>query len=352
MSRATSINLSLQGRVQRSAMRVLAKTPLGVLQRRTRVNADGERLLPEIAVVAFASRHVPGAALMNGSVGASRVTLDEASAAMAEDFPPFAIEEDLEIPSPDGPIPATRYRVEAKGARGLIVFLHGGGFVVGSRASHDSLVRALAVASGADVLSIDYRLAPEHVFPAAVDDCVAAFRFAVEKAADWGLDPRKIVLAGDSAGGNLSTVVAQQVRDDAVVPCLQLLIYPAVDLSTKRPSVHEFSEGLFLTEADMDFFTATYLPSPEMLDDPRATPLKGDLAGLAPAHIVVAGFDPLRDEGLEYAAALERAGVEVTLERVGGMIHGFANMGLISPTARAVVGRMADAAARAMDAVN
>ncbi|WOC12552.1 Acetyl esterase [Gordonia sp. MP11Mi] len=333
-------------------MRVLANVPLGVLKLRTRVNADGERLAPEAAIVAFASRHIPGAALMNGGVDQSRVLLDEASTALAESYPPFAIEEDLTIGSSNGPIPATRYRVDEKGARGLIVLFHGGGFVVGSRASHDSLARALAVGSGADVLSVDYRMAPEHVFPAAVDDSVAAFRFAVEQAADWGLDPRKIVVAGDSAGGNLSAVVAQQVRDDAVVPCLQLLIYPAIDLSTKRPSVREFGEGLFLTEADMDFFTETYLPSPGMLDDPRATPLKGELAGLAPAHIVVAGFDPLRDEGLEYAAALERAGVEVTLERAGGMIHGFANMGLISPTARAVVGRMADAAARAMDAVN
>ncbi|MCF8603691.1 alpha/beta hydrolase [Gordonia sp. HY442] len=352
MSRATTVNLSLQSRVQRSAMKALARIPLDVFARKTRVNSDGERLAPEASVVAFASRHVPGAALMNGDVDESRVLLDQASVALAEDFPPFAIEEDLSIPSAAGPIPATRYRVDEKGARGLIVFLHGGGFVVGSRASHDSLVRALAVGSGADVLSIDYRMAPEHVFPAAVDDCVAAFRFAVEKAPDWGIDPRKIVVAGDSAGGNLSAVIAQEVRDDAVQPCLQLLIYPAVDLSTKRPSSHEFGTGLFLTSADMDYFTRTYLPSPEMLDDPRACPLKGDLTGLPPAHVVVAGFDPLRDEGLEYASALERAGVAVTLERASGMIHGFANMGLVSPTARAVVGRMADAAARAMDSVS
>ncbi|MBB4134711.1 alpha/beta hydrolase fold domain-containing protein [Gordonia humi] len=351
MSRATSIKLSLQSRVQRPAMKGLAALPLGVFKRGTRINADGERLAPEMAVIAFASRHLPGASLMNGDVRQSRELLDQTSAAMAQTFPPFAVEEDLTIPSDGGPIPATRYRVDEKGARGLIVFLHGGGFVVGSRASHDSLARELAVASGADVLSVDYRMAPEHVFPAAVDDSVAAFRYAVEKASDWGLDPRRIVVAGDSAGGNLSAVVAQQVRDDAVVPCFQLLIYPVVDVSVTRGSVREFAEGLFLTAADMDFFMDTYLPSPDLVEDPRVSPLKGELAGLPPAHVVVAGFDPLRDEGIEYAKALEKAGVEVTLERASGMIHGFANMGLISPTARAVVGRMAEAAARAMDAV-
>ena len=335
-------------------MRALGALPapvLGAFGRRTRINSDGERLAPEAAMIAFASRHVPGASLMNGSVEQSRALIEETSAALAESFPPFAVEEDLVIPTADGGVPATRYRVDEAGARGVIVYLHGGGFVIGSRASHDSLCRALAIRSGADVLSVDYRMAPEHVFPAAVDDSIAAFRYAVAKAPDWGLDPRKVAVAGDSAGGNLAAVVAQQVRDDLVTPCLQLLIYPAVDLRTKRGSIHEFSEGLFLTEADMDFFRETYLPDPAMLSDERATPLKGELAGLPPAHVVVAGFDPLRDEGLEYADALEKAGVPVTLERASGMIHGFANMGLISPTARAVVARMGDAVARAMDAV-
>ncbi|GAC79003.1 alpha/beta hydrolase [Gordonia malaquae] len=355
MSRATSVSLSLQARAQRPAMKALGLLPRGVLvalTRATRTNSDGESLAPEMAVIAVASRHLPGAALLNGDVAQSRTILDQTSASMAQTFPPFAIEEDLIIPSADGPIPATRYRVSESGARGLIVFLHGGGFVVGSRASHDSLVRALAVASGADVLSVDYRLAPEHQFPAAVDDSVAAFRYAVEQAPTWGLDPRSIVVAGDSAGGNLSAVVAQQVRDDVVQPCLQLLIYPVTDVSTKRGSIKEFSEGLFLTEADMEFFIDTYLPSRDDVDDPRASPLKGELAGLPPAYVVVAGFDPLRDEGLDYAAALEKAGVDVTVNRAGGMIHGFANMGLISPTARDVVAAMAAAAAAAMDAAS
>lgn len=305
-----------------------------------------------MALVAAAARHLPGVGLMNGSVDDSRRLLDQTSTAMAQTFAPFAIEEDLVIGSPDGPIPATRYRAAEGTPRGLIVFLHGGGFVIGSRGSHDSLVRALAVETGADVLSVDYRLAPEHPFPAAVDDSIAAFRFAVEQAPGWGIDPNAIVVAGDSAGGNLSAVVTQQVRDDAVIPCLQLLIYPVADVSVTRDSIREFADGLFLTKADMDFFVDAYLPSSDLVDDPRVSPLKGDLEGLPPAHVVVAGFDPLRDEGVEFAAALEKAGVDVTLERAGGMIHGFANMGLISPTARAVVNRMASAAVAAMDAAS
>lgn len=322
------------------------------MARLTTVNADGDRLDPSMALVGTAAAHIPSLALVGKSVGSSRKGIELNSAMMAQSFPPFAIEEDLVIDTAAGPVPATRYSVDGNG-RGLIVFYHGGGFVLGSRASHDSAVRALAVAADADVLSVEYRMAPEHVFPAAVDDSVAAFRFAVEKAPDWGLDPRKIVVAGDSAGGNLSAVVAQQVRDDAVTPCLQLLIYPVVDMSRKRESIHEFSTGYFLTEEQIDYFCDTYLESRDQLSDPRVSPLLADdLSGLPPAHVIVAGFDPLRDEGLEYAEALTKAGVPTTVERAGSMIHGFINMALLSPEAQASVTRMGEVAAAAMDAVD
>ena len=334
------------------ALGLLPGPALKALSRFTRVNGDGERLAPEMAAIAFASRYIPGAGLVNSSdIGEARRILDQTSTSLAQDFEPFAIEEDLFIETSSGPLPATRYRVSADGADGLIVFLHGGGFVLGSRASHDSAVRALALASGADVLSVDYRMAPEHQFPAAVDDAVAAFRYAVEKAPEWGLDPRKIVVAGDSAGGNLSAVVAQEVRDDEVTPCLQLLIYPVVDVSKKRGSMVEFAEGLFLTAEKIDWFLDTYLPSRDLVEDPRVSPLKGRLDGLPPAYVVVAGFDPLRDEGIEYADALERAGVPVTLERASGMIHGFVNMGLVSQSARDVVTHMGEAVAASFDRV-
>lgn len=324
------------------------KPLLPALRKRTRVNADGDHLDPALALIARASSIMPSFALLGPSVEKSRRMLDLNSVLLAETFDPFAVEEDLEFDSEAGPVAATRYSVTGKG-RGLIVFFHGGGFVVGSRASHDGAVRALAVATGADVLSVEYRLAPEDPFPAAVDDAIAAFRFAVAKAPDWGIDPRQIVVAGDSAGGNLSAVVAQQVRGEDVVPCLQLLIYPVVDIGTKRASLREFSTGYFLTEADMDFFRDTYVGSPEALSDPRVSPLLADdLSGLAPAHVVVAGFDPLRDEGLAYADALEKAGVPVTVDRVGPMIHGFLNMGLLSPTASASIARMGEAVVAAI----
>ncbi|MGB3695920.1 MAG: alpha/beta hydrolase [Gordonia sp. (in: high G+C Gram-positive bacteria)] len=354
MSRATAVKLPLPFRIQRSLLKATSRTPApirSVMGRFTSVNADGDRLDPSLALVATASAHIPSLALVGDRVDTSRRSIELNSAMMAPDFEPFAVEEDLVIETGAVAVPATRYSVTGRG-RGLIVFFHGGGFVLGSRASHDSAARALAVASGADVLSVDYRLAPEHPFPAAVDDSVAAWRFAVDKAPDWGIDPRRIAVAGDSAGGNLAAVVAQQVRGDDVTPCLQLLIYPVVDMSRKRDSIREFSTGYFLTEAQIDYFCDTYLASRDQLADPRVSPLlAADLSGLAPAHVVVAGFDPLRDEGLEYADALSKAGVAVTVERAGAMIHGFINMALLSPAAQASVTRMGRAVAGAMDAI-
>lgn len=348
------MKLPLRFKIQQSVLRGAGKVPaplLKAMSRLTTVNSDGDRLDPAMALVATASAYIPSLALVGKSVDVSRHTLELNSVMMAQSFDAFAVEEDLIIETDAGPVPATRYSVDGTG-RGLIVFFHGGGFVLGSRASHDSAVRALAVSSGADVLSVDYRLAPEHQFPAAVDDCLAAWRFAVKKAPEWGIDPNAVVVAGDSAGGNLSAVVAQQVKGEAVVPCLQLLIYPVVDMSRKRESIHEFSTGYFLTEAQIDYFCDTYLESREQLSDPRVSPLLADdLSGLAPAHVIVAGFDPLRDEGLEYADALEKAGVPVTVERSGGMIHGFLNMAALSPAANASVIRMGEAVAAAVRAV-
>ncbi|MGB3302355.1 alpha/beta hydrolase [Gordonia sp. (in: high G+C Gram-positive bacteria)] len=353
MSRATAVKLPVPMKIQRSVLLATAKMPNAVRARLSRlapVNADGDRLDPMLTAITLASKYIPSFALMGKTVEESRRSLDLNSAMMAESFGPFAVEEDLVMDTAAGPVPATRYSLDGNG-RGLIVFYHGGGFVVGSRVSHDSAVRALAVASGADVLAVDYRLAPEHRFPAAVDDSVAAFRYAVAKAADWGIDPNQIVVAGDSAGGNLAAVVAQQVRGDDVVPCLQLLVYPVVDMSRKRPSIHEFSTGFFLTEADMDYFRETYQSSADDVSDPRFSPLLAEsLSGLPDAHVAVAGFDPLRDEGLEYADALEKAGVSVTVDRVGPMIHGFLNMGLLTPVARDSIARMGEAIKRAVAA--
>ena len=354
MSRATNVNLSALDRAQRGVFRVFGKVPaplLGTFSRLTTVNSDGERLAPEMAVVATATTKTPGMALTGKDPVTDRKRLEATSAALAEEFPPFAIEEDLTFEGPGGPIGATRYRVEEGTPRGLILFLHGGGYVLGSRASHDSAVRALAVASGADVLSVDYRLGPEAKFPAAVDDSIAAWHYAVERAPDWGIDPAKIVVAGDSAGGCLAADIALATRGDDVVPALQLLIYPVTDMGGRTRSRDEFDAGYFLTGADIDYFTKHYLTNPGTeLADPRVSPLRSDdLSGLPPAYVVVAGFDPLRDEGIAYAEAMRAAGVPVTLERAGAMIHGFINMGLISPDAREYLSRMGAAVIDALD---
>lgn len=352
VSRDTYLRLSLPARVQRGVLLAAARIPeaaLAVLGRRAPVNSDGERVAPELVAVGWATDHVPGSDPFAGEVDQSRAQTDELGAAMAENLPPMAVEEDLLIDGPAGPIPATRYRSSID-SDGVIVYFHGGGFVTGSRISHDTFVRRLAHGTGLDVLSVEYRLAPENPFPAGVDDAVAAWHFAVDMAPRWGVDPERIVVAGDSAGGNLATVVARLVRDEPITPIFQLLIYPVTDATAETPSRREFASGYFLSLDGIHWFNDRYVPDVEQRTDPRCSPLLAeDLGGLAPAHVIVAGFDPLRDEGLAYAKRLEEAGVPVSLRREGTLIHGFINMTLISPGARAAVDRMCAEVRRALD---
>jgi acetyl esterase/lipase len=187
------------------------------------------------------------------------------------------------------------------------------------------------------VVSVDYRLAPESRFPAAVEDAYAALRWAFANAARLGADPARVAVGGDSAGANLATVASRLARDDGgPVPALQLLIYPTVDRTKPYPSLDLFAAGFFLTRGEIDWFYQHYSAGVEPAD-PRLNPLLGtDLSGLAPALVVTAGFDPLRDEGEAYAAALHAAGTPVTLRRKSTMIHGFINMIDISSSARAM----------------
>jgi len=219
----------------------------------------------------------------------------------------------------------------------LLVYYHGGGFTYGDLETHDGVCRLLCRHAGAHVLAIDYRLAPEHPFPAAVEDARAALRWACENAATLGADPQRVGVGGDSAGGNLAAVVAQlAARDGGPAPALQLLIYPATDFSRRRRSRELFGEGFLLTNPEMDWFEANYLgPEPAHRRDPRASPLLGeDLSGLAPAYVVTAAFDPLRDEGEEYASALRQAGTPVALRRFPGFIHAFIAGAGVSRSAR------------------
>ena len=236
---------------------------------------------------------------------------------------------DLTIPGPDRPLRTRHYRPIVAGPAPLLVFFHGGGFVVGDIESHDGLCRMICKDAAIHVLSVDYRRAPEHKAPAAVDDCVAAYRWALGHAAELGADPSRIGVGGDSAGGNLAALVALRSRDEGIgQPALQVLLYPSLDLSAETRSRILFSDGFFLSKQDMDWFKELYLDGAGLAaDDARVSPLKAaDLSGLAPALVLTAGFDPLRDEGNEYATALRSAGVSVDHRQFDALTHGFASL--------------------------
>jgi acetyl esterase len=231
-----------------------------------------------------------------------------------------------------------------------MLFLHGGGWVYGDLASHESACRHLAEQSGVQVLAVDYRCAPENPFPAAAEDAVAAYRWLVEHVDDLNADATRLAVGGDSAGGNLSAVVAIAAARERLPLAFQLLVYPATDFSEKTRSRHLFGEGFYLTETFMDQCTDWYLPAGNDRSDPRASPLlETDLpAGLAPAHVITAGFDPLRDEGEAYADLLAESGVRVTRVRYPSMIHGFFNIVGVGREARQYNREIAAALASAL----
>lgn len=242
---------------------------------------------------------------------------------------------DLAVAGAEGPLRARHYAPPGapEAAQPLLVYLHGGGFVMGDVDSYDPVCRILCRHAGVHVLSVDYRLAPEHPFPAAVHDAAAALEWAFEHAAGLGADPARVAVGGDSAGGNLAATVARlATRDGAPVPALQLLIYPATDVESEWPSRAQFADGPYLlTTADIAFFEHHYM-SEAAGDDPLGSPLlAGDLSGLPPALVVTAGFDPLRDEGEAYARALRDAGTPVILRRFGELVHGFLNLATLNP---------------------
>lgn len=223
-----------------------------------------------------------------------------------------------------------------------LVWFHGGGFTLGDLDSHDALCRFLAEQAMVRVVAVDYRLAPEHPFPAAVDDCLTAWTWVSQNASGLAIDAERIAVGGDSAGGNLAAVVAQEmVRTGGPAPRFQLLVYPVIDFTTVTQSRREFGEGFFLTEDLMEEFSNAYLVRGEDRSDPRISPVRGNLQDLPPAHVVTAGFDPLRDEGEAYAEALREAGVAVTARREPDLIHGFANMVGFGTAAPAAVRRLA-----------
>jgi acetyl esterase len=261
--------------------------------------------------------------------------------------------ENLNIPGPSGDIALRVYTpLDAKDAMlpGL-VFFHGGGFVIGDLDTHDDLCRCLANGSGCRVVAVDYRLAPEHPFPAAVEDCWAAMKWIAEHASDFGI-AGPIAVGGDSAGGNLAAVVAQMAKAEGPKIAFQLLIYPVTQLGgPEMPSMRENAKGYFLERESMQWFTRMYCPDAAQRSDPRLSPLIAkDLSGLPPAYVATAGFDPLRDEGKAYADKLDAAGVPVTHVNYPGMIHGFFSLRGLIPKAREAVAASAAAVRAALEA--
>lgn len=240
---------------------------------------------------------------------------------------------DTTIPGPAGDIPVRIYRNE--GATGLFVFYHGGGFCIGDLDTHDEVCRQLATQAACTVMAVDYRLAPEHPFPAAVDDSWAALQYADEHREDLGGADAKIVVGGDSAGGNLSAVVALMSRDEGLDLAAQLLVYPGTRLDDDSPSMHENGTGYVLEKETMDWFFESYAADS---GDWRGSPINAEShAGLAPALVITAEFDPIRDQGRDYAATMRDAGVDVTHTEYDGMVHIFFQLGpLVDKGAQAV----------------
>ena len=236
-----------------------------------------------------------------------------------------------------------------------LVFFHGGGWVIGDLDTHDVLCRQLANGARCAVFSVDYRLAPEHAFPAAADDCIAATKYVASPAGPLRIDPRRIAVGGDSAGGNLAAVVALAARDaGGSALCLQLLIYPAVEQTYgKFASVERNGEGYLLTKNSMLYFRRHYLPQERDWADWRASPLRAaSLAGLPPAYLLTAGFDPLVDEGRAYAERLEKEGVATQYRNYADMVHGFILFGGVLDTANAAVAECSAALQKAFEGVS
>ncbi|MQA15884.1 MAG: alpha/beta hydrolase fold domain-containing protein [Pseudonocardiaceae bacterium] len=238
---------------------------------------------------------------------------------------------ELAVPGPAGEIACRHFEPDGLAVGSpLLVYYHGGGWVLGDLDTHDNLCRFLALHAGVRVLSVDYRLAPEHPAPAAADDALAAYRYARGNAAGLGADPRRIAVGGDSAGGNLAAVTALTAAGRGLpTPAFLLMLYPGTDATVRRRSRDLFGDGFLLTDDAMTWFADRYVAEADR-SDPRISPLlAGNLAELPPSYVVTAGFDPLRDEGEAFATALLEAGVPVVLRRHAGFIHGFANALLI-----------------------
>ncbi|MDA0660673.1 MAG: alpha/beta hydrolase [Planctomycetota bacterium] len=280
-----------------------------------------------------------------GAKRAEHCTADEIRANMRagilrapERFPVSSVT-DRQIEVPDGKIPVRIYRATEESARPVLMFIHGGGWVAGDIDTHDLLCRAIAHTARSIVVSVDYRLAPEHKFPTAAEDCYAAIDWTFQHATTLGGDPHRISVAGDSAGGNLAAVVCMMARDrGSFLPRQQILIYPITDSVFSTGSYEQFAEGHLLTRSAMQWFWDQYTTDHADREHPYVAPLRvEDLTNLPPALVITAECDVLRDEGEAYARRLQEAGVPTTVTRYDGMLHGFAHRVTIFDAAQQLI---------------
>ncbi len=274
-----------------------------------------------------------GLGLPMGTPTEAREAFHALNVGVAESQPPadLAAIEDIELPGADGLLRARVYRPHADGPVATLLYLHGGGFVVGDLEAYDLQARTIAEQAGVVLVSVEYRLAPENPFPAGLDDAVAATRWALAEAESLGGDPTRVAIGGDSAGGNLAAATSQILRGESPGLSAQLLIYPVLDFAEPRASRIENADGPLLTKERMDWFDGHYAPEDINKRDPRLSPIFADeLFGLPSAIVVTAGYDPLRDEGDAYAEALAAAGVPVQHLRFDSLIHGFFGLGPFS----------------------
>lgn len=294
------------------------------------ITIDGNTLDPSLQMMLAAQRAtgLQGLTVADDPI-ATRLQTRATSAAVDEPDVHVAQSSPVSIPGPAGVIPGRHYRPLDDAGAPLLVFYHGGGFVFGDLETHDTACRLICRDAGVHVLAVDYRLAPEHKAPAAVDDAYAAYIWARQHAAELGADPRRVAVGGDSAGGCLAAVVTMLARDAGdPLPSLQWLIYPVTDMRGGTRSRTLFGDGFLLTKHDTDWFAEVYVDGADVdITDPRVSPLLAeDFSRLPPALLVTAGFDPLRDEGEQYAAKLRDAGVVVDERQMGSMTHAFLNL--------------------------
>ncbi len=325
------MEIELARRLETAAVRAIGALPASAKRRIAGppVRRDGLELDLDTQVLLKLAERNPPLPRSRRTPAAAREEIRHSARVVAGAPIPLASVYETTVAGAAGPLRARMYvpaetpAAEVPGP--LIVYYHGGGWVVGDLDTHDQPCRLLARSAGARVLSVDYRLAPEHRFPAPIDDALAAFRDAVAGAERLGIDPARVAVAGDSAGGHLAAVTAQQAAaDGGPAPAFQLLIYPVTDLVDVSASRLEFAEGFLLTKENMDWYEDQFLDPGADRRDPRVSPLlAGELGGVAPALVVTAGFDPLRDEGEAYAVRLRAAGVPTILRRHDGYVHGF-----------------------------